>query len=392
MSETEVSTGATGLRNQPAVAAFRGMSFFVVWCDSTDATIRGRMFQSDGDPSGDDLVVNTPTPTGANTDRLLPTVEAWGGGLAVAWIERPFNPPGPVPHVKLQLFDREGRRSGDEIQVSTSPVDSDHRPAVTSMIDGGFLVVWTNAGSDPRILAQRFGPEGTRIGPEVTVTTTSGFHQRPVATRLVDGNVVIAWRSDPSPPGGGSITFRLFDLEGQPQSGEIKPNLSGFRGPKAIAFLDTGGFVITYIRYGLDSDLGQPQSIVEANFFNPDGSHDPGGMSVNHGEGITSDWPDLATLSAGRFLAVWTQESAVTFATTPAVSAGIFTRQQGPVAPGIQVSTGTTGRRSQACTAAIVQGLDGDSAFVAWVGYEPGSSHSSVRGRAYRIVDPGQLV
>jgi hypothetical protein len=170
------------------------------------------------------------------------------------------------------------------------------------------------------------------------------------------------------------------------------PNLSCFRGPKAITFLDTGGFVITHIRYGPDSDLGQPQSIVEANFFNADGSHDPGGMSVNHGDGITSDWPDLAALPGGRFLAVWTQESALTFATTPAVSAGIFSRQQGPVAPGVQVSTGTTGKRFQVCTAAIVQGLDGDSAFVAWVEHQPESSHSSVHGRAFRIVDPGQLV
>ena len=95
-----------------------------------------------------------------------------------------------------------------------------------------------DARSNQRIRAQRFSFDGSKKGPEFRVNTTDGFHHAPIATRLVNGNYVIAWRSDPSPPGGGALILRIFDLAGSPIVGETRPNLSGFTGQKAMTFLD----------------------------------------------------------------------------------------------------------------------------------------------------------
>jgi hypothetical protein len=249
MSEIPISTTRLGLQHQPAIAPLANTRFFVVWTDSSDRTIKGRLIQADGDPSGDEFVVNTPTPVGANLNRQLPTIAHSGPGPIVAWIENAVNLPGPSPHVKVQRFDQNGQPSGSEIQVSTTDLDPTHRPAITGMIDGGFLVSWVDARPDQRIRAQRFIIDGSKKGPEFTINGTEGegLHEAPSATQLaaadfsrpIAGNYVIAWRSALGPPGGGALLllFRIFDLEGLQLVGETRPNLTGFTGQKAMTFL-----------------------------------------------------------------------------------------------------------------------------------------------------------
>jgi hypothetical protein len=275
--------------------------------------------------SGGEFIVNTPTPTGANTNRQRPTIASSGSGPIVAWIENAVNPPGPLPHVKLQRFNREGQPSGSEIQVSTTDVDPAHRPAITGMIDGGFLVSWMDARSNQRIRAQRFSFDGSKKGPEFRVNTTDGFHQAPIATRLVNGNYVIAWRSDPSPPGGGALIFRIFDLAGSPIVGETRPNLSGFTGQKAMTFLDDNDrFVIAHVRGLGNSDIGVAKSAVEANVFEPNGASANIPIFATSGQEINSSSPTLAPLPGGQFLLAWVHKRADTFATIPSVKARFF--------------------------------------------------------------------
>lgn len=394
MSEILVNTTTTGLQHQPAIAAFRGTHFFVVWADSSDATIKGQIFQANGNKSGGEFVVNTPTPPGANTDRQLPTIANSGQGLTVAWIELAFNTPGPRPHVKLQRFNQDGQKTGPEIQVSTTDVDPDNRPAITGMIDGGFVVTWADFRLDQRIRAQRFGFDGSKTGPEFLVNTAEGFHLNPIATTLVDGNYVIAWRSDPAPPGGGALIFRIFDLAGSPMGGENRPNLSGFGGAKAMRLLDNGRFVITHIRSIGVSDLGVTKSIVEARVFEANGTSSDIVVSASSGSGINSSSPALTSLPGGRFLVAWAQKSAETFATSPSVRAKIFSDSLGSVGQEIQVNTTTEGDRFSVCAATVFGGDEGEAAFVAWVdssGTGGDASDFAVRGRTLRI-GPGGLV
>jgi hypothetical protein len=396
MSEILINITTTGLQHQPAIATLGGTHFFVVWLDSSDLTIKGRLVQANGNVSGGEFVVNTPTPTGANTNRQRPTIASSGSGPIVAWIENAVNPPGPRPHVKLQRFNREGQPSGSEIQVSTTDVDPAHRPAITGMIDGGFLVSWMDARPDQRIRAQRFSFDGSKKDPEFRVNTTDGFHQAPIATRLVNGNYVIAWRSDPSQPGGGALIFRIFDLAGSPIVGETRPNLSGFTGQKAMTFLDDNDrFVIAHVRGLGNSDIGVAKSAVEANVFEPNGASANIPIFATSGQEINSSSPTLAPLPGGHFLLAWVHKRADTFATIPSVRARVFSGSQGePVGQEVQVNTTTTGDRFSACAATIVVPGEGKTAFVAWAddsrtGGDP--SDFAVRGRVLPILASGGL-
>jgi hypothetical protein len=203
-----------GLQHQPAIAALGNTHFFVVWTDSSDLTIKGQLIQANGNPSGGEFVVNTPTPTGANTNRQLPTIASSGSGPIVAWIENAVNPPGPRPHVKLQRFNQDGQPSGSEIQVSTTDVDPTHRPAITGMIDGGFLVSWMDARPDQRIRrAQRFSFDGSKKGPEFRVnTTTTGDRFSARAAAIVapgEGETAFITWADDSRTGGDPSDFAV---------------------------------------------------------------------------------------------------------------------------------------------------------------------------------------
>ena len=145
MSEIMINATTTGVQHQPAVATLGSTHFFVVWADGSDLTIKGQIIQANPILSRGEFVVNTPTETEANTNRQLPAIAGSGFGPIVAWIETAVNPPGPHPHVKLQKFDRDGQKSGPEIQVSTTDVDPNHPPAIAGMVDGGFLVAWVDA-------------------------------------------------------------------------------------------------------------------------------------------------------------------------------------------------------------------------------------------------------
>lgn len=398
MSEILINTTTTVLQHQPAIAALGSTHFLVVWVDIRDRTIKGRLIKANGNPSGGEFVVNTPTPLGANITRQRPTIARSGPSPIVAWIENAVNPPGPRPHVKLRRFNQDGQPSGSEIQVSTTDVDPmpRHQPTITDMIDGGFLVSWMDARSDQRIRAQRFIIDGSKKDPEFRVNTTDGFHEAPIATRLVNGNYVIAWRSDPSPPGGGALILRIFDLEGSPIVGETRPNLSGFTGPKAMMFLDDNDrFVIAHVRGLGNSDIGVAKSAVEANVFERNGASANIPIFATSGQEINTSFPTLASLPGGRFLLAWVQKRADTFDTIPSVRARVFSDSDGePVGPEVQVNTTTTGDRFSACAAAIVIPGEGETAFVAWAddsrtGGDP--SDFAVRGRVLPILASGGL-
>lgn len=399
MDEFLINTTTQNLQHQPAVCGFAGgQLFFVVWADASDATIKGRFITASGNPSGGEFVVNTPTPSAINTNRQLPTIAGTGSGPVVAWIEQAFNIPPPRPHVKLQRFNGDGQKSGAEIQVSTTDVDPGHRPAIAGMIDGGFLVAWVDAERDRRIRAQRFSSDGAKIGAEFQVNASAGAHENPIITRLAgadangnQGNYVVAWRSDPFPPGGGALTFRIFNLDGTPVGGETRPNLSGFGGGKAMTFLDDGRFVIAHVRNLGDSDLGVAKSAVHANVFEPTGaSANIPIFATAGGQEINSSFPALTALPGSRFVLAWVQKRADTFETTPSVRARMFSAAGTSIGEEIQVNTTTTGDRFNLCLA----GGFGtpESAFLAWADSSrtaPDTSDFAVRGRALRVLPSG---
>ncbi|MBF6049813.1 hypothetical protein GO001_32305 [Streptomyces sp. NRRL B-1677] len=394
MGEFLVNTSTTGIQYEPAVAAFRGTHYLVAWNDDRNAEIKGQVFQTNGSRSGSEFVINGAAAAPNNTYRQLPTVAGSGGGPVVAWVERAFNPPGPAPHVKLQRFNLDGQKTGPELQVSTTEVDPKQRPSITNMVDGGFLVTWADASKAQRIKAQRFSIDGARQGAEFTVNTSEGFHRGPLAATLGNGNYVVAWRTDPVPPGGGRLVFRIFDLEGNPTTDETAPNLSGFSDAKALTALDGDSrFVIAHVRDQGESGIGVQRSVVEAHVFASSGAGPDITISATDADGVNSAFPTLSFLPDKRFLLGWVQKSAETFSTTPTVRARVFFDGTGSAGQEIQADASSATDRFQLRTATAFSGGDTTTAFVTWAdtGGSGDTSDYAVRGCILNVSAEGGL-
>ena len=391
-TEILVNTTTVGIQDQATVAAlFASRQFIVTWVNRPDATVRAQRFREDGLKVGGEFVVNSSMEP--NTERLRPIISNKpGGGFLVAWIERAFNPPTPRPHVHMRRYNADGAPIGPQMQINTTEIDPAYRPSIAPMIDGGFLLTWADARPSQRIRAQRFNFDGAKTGPELGVNGVEGFHEAPLAIRLVDGNYVIAWRDDPSPPGGGALIFRIFDLEGTPQTSEIRPNISGFTGQKAMTLLDDGRFVILHVRVGVQSDLGVLQSIIEANIYEPSGAVSNLQFTATSERGISCSSPAVAPLPGGRFLASWIQKSAETFSTSPTVRARVLSASQGRLGEEVQANSAVAPNRFNAAATTISSPGESEVAFVTWDDDSRSggdASDTAVHGRSLSITSAG---
>src|SRR5262249_42866671 len=101
---------------------------------------------------------------------------------------------------------------------------------------------------------------------------TRGFHERPLVTSLMNTSFVVAWRTDPAPPGGNRYVFRIIDVDGGPLTAETVINTVAFDGRKALTFLDSGKFAIAYVRVQGRNEIGEELSNVEIRFFDASGT------------------------------------------------------------------------------------------------------------------------
>jgi hypothetical protein len=368
----------------PAVTAFRNTQFIAVWADRSDGGIKGQMFGTNGSPTGTPFLINAVT-------KELPTrrweaVSECGQGFAVAWIERVAGPPAGTAGIKLRLFDADTLSPGDEIQVSSAPVDPIQPPAIASLADGGFIVVWADARPDERIHAQRFAFDGTRNGAEFRVNTAPGLHRHPMATRLADGNTVIGWIARVA----GQQMHVRFQILGATAAVGGEQVFSTTVSQAAMIALDSGRFVIAHVKSPGDGEIVD-KAVAEAHVFEANGAASNIGFVATSETAILSSWPTLAPLPGGRLLLAWTQSSMNAPAAGTDVRARVFSETQGAVGQAAVLNTTTGGERFSLCAATAFGVGEGDNLFAAWgTQSSDGTFTRAVSGRAL-AVPPGGL-
>lgn len=373
MDEVLINTTTAGDQGQPAVCGLQGTQFVVVWEDLSDNTIKGQMFGTNGVRSSDQILINLPTPPGPR--RRLPAMVEYASGFVVAWTEQAAGSAATAPaQLKLRIFDAD-TLSGPEIQVSTSPVEPLIRPALARLNDGNFIVVWADKRADQRIRAQRFSPDGTRIGAEFRANTVAGLHRVPLVACLTNGDVVIAWRARIAGP--LHIRFQIFNGQG-PVGGEriTEPNTTD----ADMAALDNGQFVIAHLNDFGEDATADTLIVVEADVFNADGSPAHIHFLSTGEQRIHATWPNLAPLSGGRFLIAWVQHNVDRLPATTNVKARMFSTQ-GPLGQVTQFNTSTGHQRFSLAAVALLS-PEGEVAFAAWT--DDTQSGGDTKGRAVR--------
>ncbi len=245
---------------------------------------------------GAELAVNTST-DGRQVDPAVTGLT--NGGFVVTWADLQSAPDDPsAAAVRGQVFEADGDKVGGAFLVNTKTSGTQHRPDVSSLPNGGFVVTWTDVdGSNAQIKAQRFDAAGAKVGGEVLVSTSNGYlYSDPKVTDLVNGGFVVSWQ------GGGEIRAQSFTAGGARVGGEfiVNTNVYADQGGAAplydgvdVTGLATGGYVITWEDR---SDLS-----VRAQIYGASGAKVGGEFFI----GLAASLPDVVGLANGDFVVSW---------------------------------------------------------------------------------------
>ncbi|MCB1994343.1 MAG: hypothetical protein KDG57_00410, partial [Rhodoferax sp.] len=236
------------------------------------------------------------------------------GSYVIVWASEGQD--GSSTGVHGQRFSAVGERLGAEFEVNSQTLGTQSNPAVASLTGGGFVVVWQSNGQDGSgwgTYAQRFANDGTPLGGEVRVNTSTDSSQyQPVVTGTADGGYVVAWYDDYYNADFtelGDIYFQRFDASGVAVGPETQGNTSGlgtnYQYEPAIAGLAGGGFVLLW-----RDDAGDGSSTaVRGQVFNAAGVAQGSAFLANTYTNGGQYQPDVAALQGGGFVATWYSDS-----------------------------------------------------------------------------------
>ena len=254
----------------PKVAINSDGSFMVVWLSkeptesgstSSRDVVRSQAFDANANPVGAEQLLSTLYPLLSQKNKVdidvLPNSE-----YIVVW--RSSQTPEPDDSsVTIQ-----GRRVGangaplaEQFQVNSTMTSASERfPAVTSLADGGFLVVWT----EPQVHGRRFASDFTPVGDDFQINTfINGVEALTVVDRNEDGRVLVVWQDDEEVDDDAEIRARLYSPELVPQGQDFRINtlVEDRQSEPEVADYGTGGFfVIWQSRVSAGNDI-LPNSI-----------------------------------------------------------------------------------------------------------------------------------
>jgi uncharacterized protein YfaQ (DUF2300 family) len=275
-SEFQVNTWTTLFQGRASITSLSNGGFVVVWQssgqDRDEFGVFGQRFDSNGNKVGSEFQVNTWT----KFEQKSPSLTSLSsGGFVVVWAS--FEQDGSDYGVYGQRFDSNGNKVGSEFQVNTWTGWDQFYPSITSLSNGGFVVVWESGcdwggctgqdGSYYGVYGQRFDSNWNKVGSEFQVNTWTTDNQAgPSITSLSNGGFLVVWTSgsdhDPSSGQDGSaygLYGQRFDSNGNKVGSEFQVNTwtTDDQTNPSITSLSNGGFVVVWQSNGQDgSDFG----------------------------------------------------------------------------------------------------------------------------------------
>lgn len=249
----------------PVVTELSDGGFVVIYSGGRDADdpaggVFGQRFAVDGSPFGSEFHVNSYT----DSYQQYPSVTGLSdGGFIVVW--HSTHQDGSGNGVYGQRYAADSSEIGEEFQINDYTLYSQQNPVVTSLDDGGFLVVWQSYGQDgdsSGIFGKRYAADGSEAGDEFQINSTYYYRQYdPAVTTLSDGGYIVTWSSwNQNSTGHPGINGQLFDADGTKIGDEFVINTtSDFdQVQSSVTGLADGGFVVTWtiwVQPGSDYDV-----------------------------------------------------------------------------------------------------------------------------------------
>ncbi len=200
-SEFLVNTETAGAQNGAQVAKLANGNVIVTWVDASatlgDATgtsVKAQIFDQNGAKIGVEFLVNTET---AGNQNLANVVALANGNFVVTWQD--FSLIGgdaESSSIKAQIFNAAGQKVGTEFLVNTTTAGGQTNPTI-AMVGDDFVIAWRdavsiNGTSFQTFRGQAYRADGTRLGTEFAMTSTSDIVGNPTIADLGNNQFVIA--------------------------------------------------------------------------------------------------------------------------------------------------------------------------------------------------------
>ena len=304
---------------------------YVVWQDNiTDPAgigISAMQINSTLSGSGDIFAVNTTT---TNNQEHARVSLLNNGGAAFAWQGGPNN----RQHIYARFLNSGNLwTTTNNVLVSTFTNSFQTTPAIATLTNGDVVVVFSSfdqAGSNSLfdVYGQLFSTNGTAIGTNFLINTTTQYNQRsPAVAPLTNGGFVVAWISEQqrtweedngsnsvvvtntlfaSPLPSADVYERLFAVSGPtvtPSSAEILVDEYPFPcAAPAIAAASDGSYMVTWCANDVTNAASTGWDIYARSFSNSSGGSV---ITVNSYTAGDQYNPRISAIG-GDYMIIWT--------------------------------------------------------------------------------------
>jgi len=241
-------------QHSPAITTVSG-GFVVAWDGyyggGPSQNIFVQRYTNSGTLNGDVIVANT---TLEQSQEEVAITTLANGGFVTTW--KSYLQDGDSYGVYGQIFDATGTRVSSEFQANTATLRAQYQSSVTALDDGSFVVVWrTDDGFG--ISGQRFSASGTTIGAEFDVGGTRGSQKfQPDITSLKDGGMIVVWETLGGDGSGYGIYGQRFSADGTKigESFDVNGTTTSDQKHATVVGLKNGGFVVSWQSDQQDGD------------------------------------------------------------------------------------------------------------------------------------------
>jgi hypothetical protein len=261
-----VNTYTDSTQRDPQIAEDSEGNFVVVWdsenqiSSTSQSDLYFQKFNSNNEKVGVETLINEST-SGEQEKPALAMNPS--GDFIVAWASHTGDFES-IFDVKAKIYKSTGETT-TEFLVNTYTDHSQTNPEVAAGNDGKFVVVWESwnqDGSDRGIYGQIFDSDGNKIGSEVQVNSTTLYSQARPAVKFFDnGNFIVVWESwnqDASNPSGYGIYCKIFDAGFSTVADEFQANTytSNYQWFGNLEVFDDNSFVVVWCSWTQDGHDG----------------------------------------------------------------------------------------------------------------------------------------
>ncbi|WP_418316904.1 putative Ig domain-containing protein [Piscinibacter sakaiensis] len=286
------------------------------------------------------------------------------GNYVVVWSSKDQD--GSGWGVYGQRFDLSGAALGGEFRINQTTSGDQRWASVVNDLDGNFVVAWTNTVSsgDRDVMIRRYAADGSALGGELRVNTTTSAYQDNASIAIdANGNVIVVWQGN-GPGDSDGIFGRRFAADGSAIDANefrINTDLTRSQTDASVAMNASGAFAVVW-----DNSTG-----VQLRLYSATGTPLTGQIGVASG----SDARDAAVALAddGTAIVVWRDIVA-----DKGVYLQRYSSAGATIGSTIVVNTTTSGDQTDPSVA-----VDGSGNFiVVWEGRGPGDD-SGVFGQKF---------